>query len=81
MSKVLQGFDSLGQVAVELGHAGREEGVDHGAREEASQVGLEEAEHLGFVGLSANKAEQAHIVIETRRKQQKTLIENINRFI
>lgn len=51
-SKVLQGLDGLGQVAVELGHAGGEERVDHGTGEEAPQVGLEEAEHLGFVGLS-----------------------------
>lgn len=60
MSKVLQGFNSLGQVAVELGHAGREEGVNHRAREEAAQVCLEEAEHLGFVRLSGNKADQTH---------------------
>ena len=60
MSKVLEGFHSLGQVAVELWHAGGEEGVDHGAREEATQVGLEEAEHLGFVGLSGDRVEQTH---------------------
>ena len=54
MSEVLEGFDGLGQVAVELGHAGGEERVDDGAREEAAQVCLEETEHLGFVGLSGN---------------------------
>lgn len=52
LSKVLEGFDSLGQVAVKLSHAGGEERVDHGAREEAPQVCLKETEHLGFVGLS-----------------------------
>lgn len=60
MSKILEGFDSLRQVAVELGHAGGEERVDHGAREEAPQVCLEETEHLGFVGLSGNGAEETH---------------------
>lgn len=51
-SEVFERLDGLGQVAVELGHAGGEEGVDHGARQEAAQVRLEEAEHLGLVGLS-----------------------------
>lgn len=58
VSEVFEGFDSLGQVAVELGHAGGEERVDHGARQEAAQVCLEETEHLGFVGLSADKREE-----------------------
>ncbi len=60
MSKILEGFDSLGQVAVELSHAGGEERVDHGAREEAPQVCLEETENVGFVGLSGNGVEEKH---------------------
>ena len=58
VSKVLEGFDSFGKVAVELGHAGGEERVDHRAREEAAQVCLEEAEHLGFVGLSGRNTRE-----------------------
>lgn len=53
VSKVLDRFDGLGQVAEELGHAGGEEGVDHGARQQSAQVCLEEGEHLGAVGLAA----------------------------
>lgn len=51
VSVVLEGLDGLGQVAVELHHAGWEEGVDHGARQEAPQVRLEETEQLCFVWL------------------------------
>lgn len=51
VSVVLEGLDGLGQVAVELHHAGWEERVDHGARQEAPQVRLEETEQLGFVWL------------------------------
>lgn len=57
-SKVLDRLDRLGQVAEELGHAGGEEGVDHGAREEPPQVCLEEGEHLGAVGFPEKKKTQ-----------------------
>lgn len=52
VSKIFEGFNRLGQVAVELSHAGGEERVNHRAREEATQVCVEETEHLGFVGFS-----------------------------
>lgn len=51
MSEVFEGSDSLGQVAIEAGHAGGEEGVNDRARQESAQVCLEEAHHQGFVGL------------------------------
>lgn len=57
-SEVLERFDSLGQVAEELGHARGEERVDHRAGQESPQVRLEEREHLGAVGLPGGK----HIV-------------------
>lgn len=49
--KVLKRFNSLGQVGVELGHAGREERVNHRAWKQATQVCLEETKHLSFAGL------------------------------
>lgn len=58
VSVVLEGLDGLGQVAVELHHAGWEEGVDHGARQEAPQVRLEETEQLCFVWLPWRERER-----------------------
>lgn len=51
VSEIFERSDCLGQVAVEGGHAGREEGVNDGARQEAPEVRLEETQHQGFVGL------------------------------
>lgn len=51
VSKIFEGSDSLGQVVVEAGHAGRKEGVDDRAGQEAPQVCLEETQNEGFVGL------------------------------
>lgn len=67
MSQVLQRLDSLGQVAVELGHAGGEERVHHRAREEAAQVCLEEREDLGFVGLPASESNK-HTMRQEKQK-------------
>lgn len=54
-SKVPQRSDGLGQVVVELGHAGREEGVDHRARKEAAQVCLEKSHHLSSAWIPGNQ--------------------------
>lgn len=51
LSKIFERSDSLAQVAVEVGHTGRKEGVNHRARQEASEVCLEETYDEGFVGL------------------------------
>lgn len=67
VSVVLEGLDGLGQVAVELHHAGWEEGVDHGARQEAPQVRLEETEQLCFVWLPWREREglNLHYTVRT----------------
>lgn len=51
VSEISERSDCLGQVAVEVGHTGREEGVHHRAGQEAPQVRLEETHDQGFVGL------------------------------
>lgn len=51
VSDIFERSDCLGQVAVEGGHAGREEGVHDGAGQEAPEVRLEETQHQGLVGL------------------------------
>lgn len=60
VSKVLDRFDRLGQVAEELVHAGGEERVDHGAGQEAPQICLEEGEHLGAVGFPEYSEKEKH---------------------
>lgn len=64
VSVVLEGLDGLGQVAVELHHAGWEERVDHGARQEAPQVRLEETEQLGFVWLPGGEGKKERKKVE-----------------
>lgn len=58
VSKVLERFDSLGQVAEELGHARGEERVDHRAGQESPQICLEEGEHLGAVGFPEHSVKE-----------------------
>lgn len=60
VSKVLERFDSLGQVAKELVHAWGEERVDHRARQESPQICLEEGEHLGAVGFPEYSVKEKH---------------------
>lgn len=80
MSNVFVRLDRLGQVVVELSHAGRKERVDDRAREQAPQVRLEERVHLSFVGFPGknkhkNQSEMVSSELTERFVRNKNVIE------
>lgn len=50
-TSVTQGLHGFLQVGIEASHAAGEEGVHHAPREVAAEVGLEERDQVGLVGL------------------------------
>lgn len=80
VSKITEGPNSFGQVAVELHHAGRKEGIHHRPREKTTQVCLEETQHLGFVGFSERKWKTNQISLCQSVRPKLIQQENSSRF-